>query len=179
MQNLLEQYKSIKPSQDWAKKTEKELKANMPASQWPIYSAVFVLAITLSLGFILREDQEVLAPIKIIQNQDQNQDQAEQKTEISKTIKKARTAAKKIEQAIEAKVQATRISSSQEDQIDPRIKLLEDLEKAQATSLLLEEIEKDIDNGDYLIARQKLNKYLDSLKVDSEKEEIIINQDNN
>lgn len=178
--------RNIKPSTEWLSRSEKSLKAVMPKSQWPIYSVIFVLALGLSLSLILNESPE--KSIKIIQEQNQIEQktltQEQTKTEITKTIKKATKTAKKIEQAIEEKILAVKIETSGKDEINPLVKLSEDLSKAKATRELLEEIEKDIENGDYVIARQKLDKWLkdssvnlDSLKVDSEKEEIIINQE--
>jgi len=172
MQNFLEQYKNIKPSADWVRQTEKNLKAVMPKSQWPIYSVVFVLALglSLSLSLVLREEPEKPVGTDLVSSQKtQNPLTPEQtKTEIAKTIKKATKVAKKIEEAIEEKILAVKTKTSQQDEIDPLIKLSEDLENAKATREFLEEIEKDIENNDYVIARQKLDKWL-SLEVDSEK----------
>jgi len=182
----LQSLRSIKPSRDWLSKSERELRAQMPKSQWPIYSVVFVLALGLSFGFYSsspKNEQSFISPELIQEQGAATQAQAQvAKEQVKATVQKAKTAAKKIEQVIEAKVQAIKINSSQEDQLDPRVKLLEDLEKAKATSAALTEIEKYIEEGDYVVAREKLNqllKNLDSLKVDSEKEEITINQDNN
>lgn len=186
----LQTLRNIKPSQEWLSKSERKLKAQMPSSQWPIYSVIFVLALGLSLSLILNESPE--KSIKLIQEQQEREEEQsltpeQTKTEITKTIKKARAAAKKIQTHLEEKIVATKIESAQGDDIDARIKLLEDLDKIKATGTTLEEIEKDINNNDYVLARQKLDKLLNngilenmnSLKVDSEKEEIIINQDNN
>ena len=181
----LQTLRNIKPSQDWVKRTEKDLKAVIPKSQWPIYSVIFCLALGLSLLGVIHElpvQESSDKSIKIIQEQKEEQKtltQAQAKEQAKATVQKAKTVAKKIQAHLEEKIMASKIAPGPEDQVDARIKLLEDLDKVKAAGGILGEIEKDIENNDYLIARQKLNKYLDSLKVDSEKEEIIINQDNN
>lgn len=169
----LQTLRNIKPDALWLKQTEKNLKAVMPKSQWPIYSVIFVLAIALSFGLVLREESEKPVGADLVSAQKTPE---QTKTEIAKTIKKATQTAKKIEQAIEEKILAVKTKTSQQDEIDPLIKLSEDSENAKATREFLEEIERDIENGDYVIARQKLDKWLkdssvnlDSLKVDSEK----------
>lgn len=183
MQNLLEQYKNIKPSQAWVQSAEKDLKAVMPKSQWPIYSSViFVLVLGLSLGLVLFEKPEKIEKepiqIKIIQER--------QQAEIKQTVRKASESAEKIAKKLiksieEQKVSASVIESKENNNaVDPKIKLQEDLDRLtniQELRNILNEIEQDIEQGDYVIAREKLNSYLDSLKVDSEKQEIIINQE--
>lgn len=145
MQNLLEQYNSIKPDKNWVKQTRKELKAQMPNSNWPVYSGFLVLALAFCLGLFISESPE--KPVT-------------QKIEIVQTAQNIVKTAKKIEAKIEAKILAVKTETSQEDELDPLTKLLEDLEKAKLRTEILEEIEELIKNNDFVIAREKLDKLL-------------------
>lgn len=179
----LQTLRNTKPSEAWLLKSERELKARMPKAQWPIYSVIFALTLALAgVIYKLPSPESPAEQIKLTQENKQQEEpkqltQEQTKQEIKTIVKKAKTASKKIEKNIEEKILASKIAPTKNDEIDPRVKLLQDLENAKATTAVLEQIEKDIENGDYVLAREKLNRYLDSLKVEGEKQEIIINQE--
>ena len=73
-----------------------------------------------------------------------------------KQVKEIKANAQKIEKNIQ-EVLAVKSVASDNQELDPRIKLEEDLQKVKAAREVLEEIEQDIANGDFLIARNKLD----------------------
>jgi len=157
MQKLYEQYSVVKPDASWIKQTEKQLKAEMPTPQWPIYSLVMFLVLGLSLGFVVLESKD--SPIKIIQKQEAQEQETPQQQAV-KAVKQAKKQAKKIQENIQEKILSIKTQAFEQDEIDPLVKLRQDLEKAKATTEMLVEIEDDIQNGDFVIAREKLDKWL-------------------
>jgi hypothetical protein len=172
-QELIQKLRSlrgIEPDPAWLKKSEKELLSQMPKAQWPVYPIVAVLVFALSMGLVLFESpQRAVKLIQQVQDQNKESHQEEVENKVAMTdikdvvarVKKASNTAKKIERHIEERiVMASKVGSSSDKAADPLIKLKEDLAKIKATRELLEEIEQDIKNGDYVIARKKLDKFL-------------------
>lgn len=159
MQNLIEQYNSIKPDKSWVKQTRKDLKSQMPSSHWQAYSGAFVIAVVLALSAISYEGHER------IEKQIHFSKTITQEHAVA-TVKQAKKVSKKIEQSIEKQikevqeVQAVKTESSSEDDINILTKLLEDLENAKANTKTIEEIEELIKKGDFVLAREKLDKLI-------------------
>lgn len=155
MQKLLEQYNSIKPDKGWVKQTRKDLKSQIPGPNYSLYTSGLLVIFILSLGLIAYE-----APPQAFKIVEQRQEQKQ----IAKTVQQARQTAKKIEKILTAKIE-----SNEADEISPVVKLQEDLDEIKATGIILDGIEQDIQNGDYLIARQKLDKLLKNSNIEEPK----------
>lgn len=167
MQKLLEQYNSIKPDQEWVKRTEKDLKSQIPGPNYSVYGSGIIVVLFLIFGLTVIQGPE--QAFKIVEKEQQIYKMVEQVKEIKKTARKLE---KEIQEVLTVKTEV-----SDMDEIDPLVKLRLDLEKVKNAGKVLDDIEQDIANGDYLIAREKLDKLLKNsnieepnLKVEGSKE---------
>lgn len=156
LEQLKQQYDSFKPREDWVKATRKDLKSQTPGSNWTAYSSGIIVVLFLVFGLTIVQGPE--QAFKIVEKEQEQRQLVEQVKEIKKTAKKIE---KEIKQVLSVK---TEISES--DEIDPLVKLKLDLEKVENAGQVLQEIEKDIANGDYLIAREKLDKLLKNSNIE-------------
>lgn len=167
-QELIQQLnnlREIKPSTGWVRQTKKDLKSQMPSSHWKAYSGAFVIALILALSAISYESPNNQNLVQNSETQEINFSKFTQEQAVE-TVKQAKKVSQKIEQNIQEQiqevqeVQATKTESSQEDEIDPLVKLYEDLEKAQLRTEILEQIEELVKNNDFVMAREMLDKLI-------------------
>lgn len=153
----------IRPSQEWLKQSEKELLNQMPRSQWPIYSLVIVLVLVFAMVGTIHESPE--RPMQIVeQEKDVVADRmSAQKTEISVGLEKIVSQVKSVKKELAKSVQkqeevlATKIRRGEDNQIDARVKLIEEIEKLEnieEVSELLEAAKEEYGQGNFVIAQE-------------------------
>jgi len=168
MQELSNYYNSLTPDKERVKAKRRELLREVPGTPLPLYAGGIVMIMVLAMGFSVLESDSP----KITFNDDSIVVDLNVFKEIIATVKVAKESAVKVEKIIKNQILTARAEIAPGEELSPLARLERDLQTVQITKELLDEIETDIENGDFVIAREKIDKFLNLSNMEGSSSEV-------
>jgi hypothetical protein len=168
MQELSNYYNSLTPDKERVKAKRRELLREVPGTPLPLYAGGMVMIMVLAMGFSVLESDSP----KITFNDDSIVVDLNVFKEIIATVKVAKESAVKVEKIIKNQILTARAEIAPGEELSPLARLERDLQTVQITKELLDEIETDIENGDFVIAREKIDKFLNLSNMEGSSSEV-------